>query len=147
MQRLEQALANLIGAKPAYVRPPYLDTGGNFLPTISSLGYTAVTDDVDAQDWNGASPQQSEQYFQNAGAYGQGHIPLMHEVRRAVTNQSCIMDANCYLQTYYDTVHTLTPWLINWAKSNNLQLVTVAECLGGNAYQQTGLTGNGQNSC
>lgn len=80
IQRLESALANLIGIKPAYVRPPYLDTGGNFMSTISSLGYTAVTDDFDTQDWNGASPSQSEQYFQNAGAYGNGHIPLMHEV-------------------------------------------------------------------
>lgn len=50
-------------------------------------------------------------------------------------------------QVYYDTVHTLTPWLIDWAKSNNLELVTVAECLGGDAYQQTGISGDGQNSC
>ena len=50
-------------------------------------------------------------------------------------------------KVYYDTVHSLTPWLIDWAKSNGLELVTVAECLGGEPYQATGLSGNGQNYC
>jgi peptidoglycan/xylan/chitin deacetylase (PgdA/CDA1 family) len=128
MNRLDQAFANLVGVKPAYVRPPYLDTGGQFLPTMSSLGYTAVTMDIDSQDWNGASASQSESYFQNAGTSGNGHIPLMHE-------------------TYASTVQQLTPWVIQWAKSAGLELVTVADCLGAEPYQQTGLTGNGQNSC
>lgn len=126
MNRLDAAFASILGVQPAYVRPPYLDTGGQFLPTISSLGYTAVTDDVDAQDWNGFSADQSKQQFQNAGASGNGHIPLMHE-------------------TYASTVQNLTPWLIQWAGQNGLELVTVADCLGNadGAYQKTGLTGNG----
>jgi len=33
-------------------------------------------------------------------------------------------------ETYQTTIQTLTPWLINWAKTNNLKLVTVGECLG-----------------
>jgi peptidoglycan/xylan/chitin deacetylase (PgdA/CDA1 family) len=111
MQQLEQALQGIIGVKPRYMRPPYLATGGNVLPTLSQLGYIVITNDVDAGDWNGQSPAQSEQAFQNAGTSGNGHIPLMHE-------------------TYAGTVQQLTPWLINWAKSNNLKLVTVAECLG-----------------
>ncbi|KAL1858212.1 hypothetical protein VTK73DRAFT_7892 [Phialemonium thermophilum] len=110
MQKVEQALVNIIGIKPAYMRPPYLDTGGQFLPTMRSLGYRVITDDVDAGDWNNQTPQQSEQQFQRAGASGNGHIPLMHE-------------------TYTGTVHTLTPWLINWAKTNNLKIVTVGTYL------------------
>ena len=128
MTRLDQAFANLIGVQPAHVRPPYLDTGGQVLPTFSSLGYTAITNDVDSQDWNGFSADQSKQVFQQAGTSGNGHIPLMHE-------------------TYASTVQDLTPWLIQWAQDNGLELVTVADCLGVEAYQQTGLTGNGQNSC
>ena len=128
MNRLDAAYANLIGAKPAYMRPPYLDTGGQVLSTLSSLGYTAVTDDVDAQDWNGFSADQSKQVFQQAGTGGNGHIPLIHE-------------------TYASTVQDLTPWLIEWAQSNGLELVTVADCRGGEAYQHTGLTGDGQSSC
>lgn len=108
MTKVEQALVNLIGKKPAYMRPPYLETGGQFLPTLKGLGYKVITDDVDAEDWNGKTPAQSEQKFSSAGASGNGHIPLMHE-------------------TYSGTVNTLTPWLINWAKTNNLKLVTVGK--------------------
>lgn len=31
------------------------------------------------------------------------------------------------LLAYSSTVNTLTPWLINWAKNNNLKLVTVGK--------------------
>lgn len=129
MQRLETALVNIIGVKPTYMRPPYLATGGNVLSTMKTLGYRVVTDDVDSEDWNGKTAQQSQQKFQQAGAGGNGHIPLMHE-------------------TYQSTVETLTPWLISWAKQNNLKMVTVAECLGDTAAgAYTAGTGNGQSTC
>ncbi|PKS10889.1 hypothetical protein jhhlp_002647 [Lomentospora prolificans] len=130
MQQVEDALVNLIGIKPAYMRPPYLATGGQVLPTMRQLGYKVITDDVDAQDWNGWSAQQSQNAFQQAGAAGNGHIPLMHE-------------------TYASTVQQLTPWLINWAKQNNLEMVTVAECLDDpdGAYQAGNFTGSGKTSC
>ncbi|KAK1673135.1 polysaccharide deacetylase [Colletotrichum godetiae] len=130
MQKLEQAMVNIIGKKPAYMRPPYLATGGSVLSTMKTLGYKVITDDVDSGDWNGQTPAQSEAKFTAAGASGNGHIPLMHE-------------------TYATTVQTLTPWLINWAKSNNLKLVTVAECLddASGAYQSGSFTGNGATTC
>jgi peptidoglycan/xylan/chitin deacetylase (PgdA/CDA1 family) len=108
MTRLEQALVNIIGVKPTYMRPPYLATGGNVLSTMKTLGYRVITDDIDSGDWNNQTPQQSQQKFQQAGVGGNGHIPLMHE-------------------TYAGTVNTLTPWLISWAKNNNLKLVTVGK--------------------
>ena len=109
MQKVDQALINIIGVKPTYMRPPYLATGGAVLSTMRTLGFRVITDDVDAEDWNGKTPAQSEAKFTAAGAGGNGHIPLMHE-------------------TYAGTVNTLTPWLINWAKNNNLRLVTVGKC-------------------
>jgi len=108
MTKVEDALVNLIGKKPAYMRPPYLETGGAVLSTLGSMGYKVITNDVDSGDWNNQSPQQSEAAFQQAGASGNGHIPLMHE-------------------TYASTVQTLTPWLIDWAAQNNLKLVTVGK--------------------
>ena len=108
MTKVEDALVNLVGVKPAYMRPPYLDTGGQFLPTMKAMNYKVITNDVDSGDWNNRSPQQSQQTFTQAGARGNGHIPLMHE-------------------TYASTVNTLTPWLINWANQNNLKLVTVGK--------------------
>lgn len=109
MTRLEQAMVNIFGKKPAYVRPPYLETGGSVRQVMQQLGYKIITDDVDAGDWNHQTPQQSEQKFQQAGAGGNGHIPLMHE-------------------TYDTTVNQLVPWLIDWAKTNNLKIVTVGKC-------------------
>lgn len=106
MTKVEQAFVNIFGRKPAYMRPPNLATSSNMLSVMNSLGYVVITDDIDAGDWNSQTPAQSEAKFTAAGASGNGHIPLMHE-------------------TYDSTVNTLVPWLINWAKSNNLQIVTV----------------------
>ncbi|KAI0486711.1 carbohydrate esterase family 4 protein [Xylaria cf. heliscus] len=130
MEKVEQATVNIFGRKPAYMRPPYLDTGGQFLSVMRQMNYSVITDDIDAGDWNNQSPQQSQQKFQQAGAGGQGHIPLMHE-------------------TYQSTVTTLTNWLINWAKTNNLKIVTVAECLDDaqGMYKPGNFTGNGATSC
>lgn len=130
IQKVEQAFVNIFGKKPLYMRPPYLATGGSVLPTLKSLNYKVITDDIDAGDWNHESVQASEAKFTQAGAGGNGHIPLMHE-------------------TYDTTVNQLVPWLINWANTNKLKLVTVAECLGDadGAYQAGNFTGNGQKSC
>jgi peptidoglycan/xylan/chitin deacetylase (PgdA/CDA1 family) len=106
--KLEDALANIIGRKPLYIRPPYLETGGSVLSVTRQLNYSVVTNDIDSGDWNNQSPAQSQQKFQQAGAGGNGHIPLMHE-------------------TYDSTVSQLVPWLIQWASTNNLKLVTVGE--------------------
>lgn len=106
MDRLDQALVNLIGQKPLYMRPPYLQTGGNVLPTMKELGFKVITTDVDSGDWDSKTPEESLERFNKAGSCGNGHISLMHE-------------------TYASTVRTLTPYLINWAKQRNLKLVTV----------------------
>ncbi|KAI3397914.1 hypothetical protein diail_10083 [Diaporthe ilicicola] len=130
MQKVEQAFVNIFGKKPAYMRPPYLETGGSVQSTMKTLGYNIITEDIDTQDWNGATVAQSEAKFTSAGASGNGHIPLMHE-------------------TYASTANELTPWLVNWAKTNNLKIVTVAECLGdaAGAYQSGTFTGNGATTC
>ncbi|KAF2001803.1 carbohydrate esterase family 4 protein [Amniculicola lignicola CBS 123094] len=128
MSKLETALVNIIGVKPTYMRPPYLATGGSVLSVMKTMGYRVITDDIDTGDWNSKTPAQSQQLFTQAGAGGNGHIPLMHE-------------------TYASTVNTLTPWLINWAKNNNLKLVTVAECLGDPTGAYVNGTGSTQTSC
>lgn len=130
MTQVEDAFVNILGIKPAYMRPPYLDTGGAVLSTLGEMGYKVITDDVDSQDWNGFSAAQSQGAFQQAGAAGNGHITLMHE-------------------TYDSTVRELTPWIINWAKENGLELVTVAECLddAAGAYQTGEFEGTGATSC
>lgn len=120
MTRLEGALATIIGKKPTYMRPPYLNTGGQTLSVLGQLGYRAVTCDIDTEDWNNVTPANSLQKFRNAGASGNGHIALMHE-------------------TVQSTASQLAQMVIDWAKQNNLTPVTVAECIGaGEAYTTAG---------
>ncbi|KAM0324583.1 hypothetical protein ACHAQA_007969 [Verticillium albo-atrum] len=130
MDRLDDALVNLLGVKPQYMRPPYLMTGGNVLPTMKDLDFKVITTDVDTKDWDGTTPEESLLRFTRAGSCGKGHISLMHE-------------------TYASTVQTLTPYLIDWARTRKLELVTVADCLGDadGAYRPGNFTGSGQTSC
>lgn len=108
MTKLEQAYVNIFGRKPRYMRPPYLETSGSVPSVMKTLGYNIITNDIDTGDWNGQSAAQSQAKFTAAGASGNGHIPLMHE-------------------TYSSTANELTTWLINWAKTNNLKIVTVGK--------------------
>lgn len=94
---------------------------------MRNMGYKIITWDIDSGDWNNQSPSSSLQKFQQAGAGGNGHIPLMHE-------------------TVQSTATQLTGMVINWAKQNNLRMVTVAECLGDSQPYAQG-TGGGNQNC
>ena len=50
MTKLETALANIIGVKPTYMRPPNGATGGQTVSVMKSMGYRLVTWDVDSGD-------------------------------------------------------------------------------------------------
>ncbi|KAH6693366.1 chitin deacetylase-like protein [Leptodontidium sp. MPI-SDFR-AT-0119] len=106
MTKLETAFSNILGVKPTYMRPPNGNTGGQTVSVLKGLGYRLVTWDIDSGDWNKESPESSERKL-TVGP----HIILMHE-------------------TIPSTASTLAPWTIDWAKKNNLKMVTVAECLG-----------------
>jgi len=95
------------------MRVPYLSVNDNVTNVMKKMGYRIVLCDVDSQDWNGLTPEQSMDRYNAAGASGNGHIPLMHE-------------------TVKTTPSELAPLVIAWAKENGLEMVTVAECLGDN---------------
>ncbi|KAL2753219.1 carbohydrate esterase family 4 protein [Sodiomyces alcalophilus JCM 7366] len=130
MEKLENAFANILGLRTNYMRPPYLLTGGEVLPTMGELGYKVITLDLDSGDWDNKSAEESQQRFLEAGTSGNGHIPLVHE-------------------TYESTVRELTPWILEWAAENDLELVTIAECLGDpvGPYASLDATGDGQMTC
>jgi peptidoglycan/xylan/chitin deacetylase (PgdA/CDA1 family) len=92
MTKLETALANILGVKPTYMRPPNRDSGGQAVSVLNSLSYRIVKWGIDSGDWNKQIPQSSEQKFLSLGAGS--HIPLMHE-------------------TIPTTSSTLLPWVIN----------------------------------
>ncbi|ROT38400.1 chitin deacetylase [Sodiomyces alkalinus F11] len=131
MEKLENAFANILGIRTNYMRPPYLMTGGEVMPTMGELGYKVITLDLDSGDWDGVTTAaESARRFEEAGTSGRGHIPLVHE-------------------TYESTVRELTPWIIEWAAQNNLELVTIADCLDdpSGPYVTVNATGDGQMTC
>ncbi|KAF8427692.1 chitin deacetylase [Tirmania nivea] len=112
--KLEGALATILGGKkPTYMRVPYLSVNDMVTNVMKKMGYRIILCDMDSQDWNGLTPEQSMERIRAAGASGNEHISLMHE-------------------TVKTTPVELAPSVIAWAKENGLEMVTVAECLGDN---------------
>lgn len=107
------------GVRPAVMRPPsgaYDDTS---LKTLRNLGYSVVTWDVDTKDWKTHNLKEEEAAYDTMNkdsSKSLGHIALEHEV-------------------YDQTVDDLVPWAINYVKSKDYEFVTVADCLGVDAYQ------------
>ncbi|KAG0239166.1 chitin deacetylase [Actinomortierella wolfii] len=114
---LEDALKNIIGVRPTYLRPPY---GAIDRPTLELLGernYTVVGWDIDTQDWaHSDDAEASLKYyrtlFNNTEEINKpGHIVLQHEV-------------------YQTTSLHVAPVAIDLALINGYKVVTVGECIG-----------------
>ncbi|KAG8939631.1 hypothetical protein FRC04_006112 [Tulasnella sp. 424] len=108
--KLETAFKKILGIKPKWIRPPYGETNAQVLSTLGSLGYKAVSWNLDSQDWNGYSVSQSQAVFNALGANPR-IIPLEHDALQS-------------------TAQTLGPWIASWAKNKGLNPVTLSECLG-----------------
>lgn len=128
MTKLETAFANILGVKPTYMRPPNGSTGGSASSAVGALGYRLVTWDIDSGDWNDLSVSESQAAFEQADT-SSSHIALMHE-------------------TIDSTANELVPWVLEWAASNNLTMVTVAECVGDAGGEYTDpAESDGSNTC
>ncbi|KAG0196138.1 Carbohydrate esterase 4 protein [Mortierella sp. GBA30] len=135
MRRVEQALKDILGVVPRYMRPPYgsgtfANTGAvanaRVQSTLGSLGYVIATWDIETLDagaddhltphaLSDAELLRREQgnvtSVVNATPKGANHMQLMHD-------------------TFERTVTNLTPWSITYIKGLGYKPVTVAECLG-----------------
>jgi len=82
MYRLENALYDIIGKIPTYMRPPYFDYNNNTVAALGSIGYKVVNADIDTNDWK----YNTEETYQTAvsafreGLNKGGSITLMHDV-------------------------------------------------------------------
>ncbi|KAG8682343.1 Carbohydrate esterase 4 protein [Ceratobasidium sp. 394] len=132
-----EALEKIVGVNPAFMRPPYgeynddvkvgwinyigMDLNHNISQNVAGeRGQDLVIWDFDSQDSVGATPPQSEQYYDQLIAQRPANIlTLNHEV-------------------YETTAHTVLPYAIQKLQAAGYQLVTVAECLGKNPYQAVG---------
>ncbi|KAJ3050136.1 hypothetical protein HK097_008895 [Rhizophlyctis rosea] len=112
LTKLDDALFKILGVKPTYLRPPYLAVNTDFKQVAYKTGFThIITDDIDTQDWNGATVDASfNAVTQAVNADNSGHIVLAHEV-------------------YNGTALELVPRIIAWAKETGVKLVPVATCL------------------
>jgi len=120
MYRMEEAFSRILGIKPAFMRPPY----GNYNKTIEDIaaqrGQSLVLWDWDTGDADGNTTSQSEAVYNDA-ASAKNALILEHE-------------------TEDTTASTLVPYAINLFQSKGYNLVTLAQCLGVDPYQEVGVS-------
>ncbi|KAL2110225.1 hypothetical protein VUR80DRAFT_1446 [Thermomyces stellatus] len=109
MTRVEEALLEIIGKFPTYMRPPYFSWNGDNLDVLGELGYKVIHADLDTNDWR-ADMDASIDEFESGIAEGRS-IVLAHEVHHA-------------------TAEELVPAMISAVQEAGLEAVTVGECLG-----------------
>lgn len=117
LERVEVALKKILGIKPKFFRPPYGNYNQAQLDVLASRGYTSIYWSFDSGDSTGSSVKQSEAaYAKLAKSYPKPEIPLNHE-------------------TYASTVNDVAPYALKLMKSKGYELVTIADCLGLEPYQ------------
>lgn len=114
----EAALQQILGFIPTYYRCPYLDCNSSSgLPILNELGYHVIGVNADTKDYLYDSPElihNAMDNFANAVSFNPGsdsYINLAHDIR-------------------YQTVASLTRFMVETARARGYQLVTVGECLG-----------------
>jgi peptidoglycan/xylan/chitin deacetylase (PgdA/CDA1 family) len=81
MQQVEDALMNILGVYPVYMRPPFLEVGGVTLEVLAEMEYYVITEDIDTEDWQNTSPTlipASLTNYENGIAAG-GSLSLSHD--------------------------------------------------------------------
>ncbi|EJD07768.1 glycoside hydrolase/deacetylase [Fomitiporia mediterranea MF3/22] len=129
MWKVELAMMRILGASPAWMRPPY----GNYNDQVRSASairnQSLVLWDFDSGDSTGSSAQQSKQaYTDLANRRPNNVLALNHE-------------------TYSSTAYDVLPFAIQTLKAKGYNFATVAECLGGlPAYHSVGPRGTKDSS-
>ncbi|KAI1316472.1 hypothetical protein EDD11_009962 [Mortierella claussenii] len=116
MGQLDEALKDLIGVRPVFMRPPYGYVNSLSMNFLRNNGYKVVTWSIDTNDWrhpNDISPSVNayQSSLSDSDAYNHGYIALQHD-------------------TLPQTARTLAHAVVQYAKDNGIRLVTVGECLG-----------------
>ncbi|KAK0620660.1 hypothetical protein B0T14DRAFT_432217 [Immersiella caudata] len=112
--KLEGTFVDVLGFFPTYFRPPYTAFDNAVVKQLADLGYHNVNYDLDTDDWK-LDFAKSKSIFSSAvsstSASTSSYIALMHELEEK-------------------SVHELAQFIIDAAKKNGYDLVTVGECLG-----------------
>ncbi|TRM64700.1 carbohydrate esterase family 4 protein [Schizophyllum amplum] len=117
MWRVEEALQKIVGATPAFMRPPYGNYNDQVLSASYVRGQSVVYWSFDSGDSTGTPPDESNGMYDGlVGEHPGGIIALNHE-------------------TYDTTAYQVLPHAIQDLQSAGYNLVTVAECMGMEPYQ------------
>lgn len=117
MYRTEEAIANIIGVFPTYMRPPYLAFDAASEADMADLGYHVVSTNLDTRDYANATPdliinsQRTFDEYTAADPRSTSFIVLNHDIHRT-------------------TAYTLAEHEIQRLNSRGYRPVTVGQCLG-----------------
>jgi len=122
MQKIEDAIYDAVGVKPAFMRPPYGSGDGNqtVMNALKEFGITAAcTWHVDPMDWdNGGDINFAKQAFSKLN--GEGVISLNHLQYNGASKQGILDLAKAEIEVM---------------KGKGYKSVTMEECLGMSAYK------------
>ncbi|KAH9993915.1 polysaccharide deacetylase [Xylariaceae sp. FL0662B] len=118
----EMAFIEALGFFPTYLRPPFTSCDWECASAIARWGYHVTDYDVDTKDYLG-DYEYARRVFSDTLSSGDPNvtsfISLSHDV-------------------WPDTVHSLAQFMIDTARGNGYQLMTLGECVGdpaGNWYR------------
>jgi peptidoglycan/xylan/chitin deacetylase (PgdA/CDA1 family) len=113
---LDNAIRNIIGVRPVYVRPPYGAVNDQVLTALGSWGYRAAWINLDLEDWKYLDQPDSSiallnSALDNTTPSTSSFIGLLHDVHR-------------------ETVEQMVERVIQSIQSRGYRLVTFGECNG-----------------
>jgi peptidoglycan/xylan/chitin deacetylase (PgdA/CDA1 family) len=117
MYKTEEALVNILGVFPTYMRPPYLALDAASGADMADLGYHVISTNLDTKDYANDSPdlignsQRTFDQYTASDPSSVGYIVLNHDVHQ-------------------QTVSTLAEYEIQRLTSRGYKPVTVGQCLG-----------------
>ncbi|KAF9269746.1 carbohydrate esterase family 4 protein [Marasmius fiardii PR-910] len=118
--RTETALKKILGVEVAMTRPPYGSLNSLAEEVAAEQGQTLITWDLDTRDADGASVKYSKEQYEEAAKESPSNIlALNHE-------------------PYNSTLSEVIPYAFEILKDKKYKFVTVAECLGMEAYHSIG---------
>ncbi|KAI1319853.1 hypothetical protein EDD11_002847 [Mortierella claussenii] len=116
MEKLDQALLQIIGVRPVYMRPPYGNTSPAALDYLSSHGYKVINWNVDTNDWRhpqdfALNLQAYKDALQNDSSKGKAFISLQHDAEQG-------------------TAQVFSKLAIEYVLSKGFNIMPVGACLG-----------------
>jgi len=118
--KVNEAIERITGARVAFTRPPYGNFNNATRQIAGNLGHTLVNWDLDSGDsTNKTLAEQKAQYDAVVSDQLNNALSLQHDVHK-------------------DSVYEVLPYAIAKLKGAGYKLVTVAECIGKDPYQNVG---------